>query len=201
MLNCPACGASAPVNLKFTKLMVCEHCKTTLFIEDEAVKHAGKKAALIDTPSIFSIGRRYRYRTMYFEPMGRIQFEYGDGTGVWDEWWVMDDSGTGKWISIDEGDIAIETPVEHTEELPECILLKPGQELKLLGQTLTVTEVNKASCLSVEGRLPEVIFAGEKHQYAHCSAPGGILFTIECSEDTRQLYKGSWIDPFDIEQL
>ena len=181
--------------------MICEHCKTTLFIEDEAVKHAGEKAALIDTPSIFSIGRRYRYRNMHFEPIGRIQFEYDDGTGVWDEWWVLTDGGVGKWISIDEGDIAIETPVEHDERLPKCSRLQLGQEIKLLKQTLTITEVDKAKCLSVEGRLPEIISPGEEHYYAHCSAPGGILFTIECSEDDRQLYKGSWIDPFDIEPL
>lgn len=201
MLNCPACGAESHKDLRYTKLMVCEYCHTTLFIEDEAVKHAGEKSVIVDTPSIFTLGRQYRYRGMTFEPIGRVQFDYGDGNGYWDEWWVQTGRGKGKWISVDEGDIAIETLVEEPVKLPACRDLKIDQSLTLFNQSLLVTETGKATCVALDGRLPEVITPGEVHHYVHLSGRRAALFTLECCGIEKQLFKGSWVDPFDIEVL
>ncbi len=199
MFNCPACGAQTPDNLDFTKLMVCEHCSNILFIEDEAVKNAGLRSAQVDAPSIFTLGRHYRYRNMNFETIGRLQFDYGDG--LWEEWWVMTDAGDGKWISVDEGDIAIESALENIKDLPGCKYLKPGEKINLLKQNLLVTEVDSAECIAVSGQLPERIMPGEKHDYVHLSGKHNILYTLECFEGQKKLYKGVWIDAFDIEPL
>ena len=122
------CGSAVPVKLRRAALVVCEYCNTSLFLENEAVKQAGVKSVLADMPSIFEIGTRYRYRTWTFEMLGRVRFDYGDG--IWDEWWAVLDSGGGRWISVDEGDIAIETPVELDEHLPDFSRTQVGQHVR-----------------------------------------------------------------------
>jgi len=195
-LNCPVCGAQAPSRLQYAKLIVCEHCQTSLFLEDDVVKNIGEKSALTEVPSILEMGRRFQYRTWTFEPYGRIRFDYGDG--FWDEWWVVLDNGNGRWISIDEGEIAIESPLELQAPLPGYDSLTIGQEISLGGQTLRVTERNAATCVGLQGELPEVISPGETHHYVHLSGPKGLLLTLEFHDDTHSLYKGLWIDPFDL---
>lgn len=197
--NCPVCGAPAPDQLQFAKLLVCSSCKTSLFLEDNAVKHAGVKSVVIDQPSIFSVGQTYRYRSWEFYTLGRIQFDYGGG--YWDEWWVKNQNGKGMWVSVDEGDIAIESPMTVKNPIPECESLEVGQSIDLDGLQLLVTEKNNCECIALEGQLPEVIFPGDEHQYVHLSASKGVLYTIECFGEESLLFKGSWIDPFDIKPL
>lgn len=196
MINCPVCGAQAPVNFRFTKLTVCTHCKTSLFLEDNAVKYVGKKSAIVETPSLFTLGHRYRYREHVLEAIGRIQFSYGKG--YWDEWWMLSATGDGCWVSVDEGDIAFETKIESAKRVPDCTAVKVGDQIRLNGKLLHVTELNKSICIGIEGSLPEVIFPGEEHDYVECLGSKGLLYTIECFEGQKQLYKGSWIDPFEI---
>jgi len=196
MINCPVCGAEAPVNFRFTKLMACPHCKTLLFLEDDAVKHVGSKSSIVETPSLFSLGHRYRYREHILEAIGRIQFSYG--RGYWDEWWMLTGTGAGVWVSVDEGDYAFESQVTIKTPLPDCERLDIGERLQVENNNLRVSEINQASCIGIEGSLPEVIFPGEKHHYVECSGVRGLLYTLECFEGQQQLYKGSWIDPFDI---
>ena len=198
-LNCPVCGAKAPSRLQHAKLIVCEHCQTSLFLEDEVVKHIGEKSVLTDVPSIIEMGRRFQYRNWTFEPYGRIRFDYGDG--FWDEWWVVLDNGNGRWVSVDEGEIAIESPVEFNETPPDYDTLTIGSEITLTSQSLRVTERNVATCIGVQGELPEVIAPGETHQYVHLSGPRGLLLTLEFHDDSFSLYKGLWIDPFDLRVL
>ena len=45
-LNCPNCGAAVPHNLKYAKLASCPSCQVALFLEEDAVKHAGERNAL-----------------------------------------------------------------------------------------------------------------------------------------------------------
>ncbi|MDH5324262.1 MAG: DUF4178 domain-containing protein [Gammaproteobacteria bacterium] len=198
-LNCPVCGAPAPEQMQFAKLLVCSSCKTSLFLEDNAVKHAGVKSVVIEQPSLFSVGQTYRYRSMTFETYGRVQFDYGGG--YWDEWWVVNSRGVGMWVSVDEGDIAIESPMTLKSPVPSCDSLEVGASINLDAQNLLVTEKNSCKCVALEGQLPEVIFPGDEHDYAHLSGHNGVLFTLECFGDDSLLFKGSWIDPFDIKPL
>lgn len=44
-----------------------------------------------------------------FLPFGHARFSYG--RGWWDEFWCIDPEGTGRWLSADEGDYALESPL------------------------------------------------------------------------------------------
>ena len=197
--NCPVCGAEVPSRLQYAKMVVCAYCQTSLFVEDQAVKQAGVKSTLTEIPSILELGRRFQYRNWTFEPYGRIRFDYGDGE--WDEWWVILDSGAGKWISVDEGDIAVEGKLELKESPPEFASLEVGSTIGLLNQQLKVTEKNSATCAGLEGELPEVIFPGDTHDYVHLSGPRGLILTVEYFEGKVEASKGVWIDPFDLKPM
>lgn len=128
--------------------------------------------------------------------MGQIRFDYGDG--FWEEWWVALDSGANKWISIDEGDIAVEAPLEIKSGVPAFDSLRIGANIRIAGQQLTVTEKNRAKCVGMAGELPEVVFPGDAHDYIHFSGPRGLLITGEYFQDQVEFFKGIWIDPFDL---
>lgn len=198
-LNCPSCGGAVPSRLKYAKLLVCPQCQTSLFLEDEVVKNAGERSVLAEVPSIFEMGRRYRYRNWTLETYGRARFDYG--LGFWDEWWVVLDNGQGRWISIDEGDMAVESPLELGPAPPRYETLDIGDTFTLAQTQVQVTEKNEARCIGLEGELPEVLIPGDKHRYVHLSAPGGVILTLEFFESTFALHKGVWIDPFDVHPI
>jgi ribosomal protein S27AE len=196
--NCPSCGAATPPLLRHSKLAVCGYCNSTLFIEDEQVAGAGEKSILADIPSILSFGHKFHLGNWIFEPVGRIRYEYGDSEGVWDEWWVQLTSGKMNWISNDEGEYINETEVKLEGDAPPFEAFKIGAAATMFGEKLRVTEINEATCIGVEGQLPEVIRKGDKHRYAHLEGPKGLMVTAEYEEDVATFYKGVWLDPFEI---
>lgn len=198
-LECPSCGASVSVRIRFVKLAVCEHCGSMLFLRDDAVIHVGRKSMLTDIPSIFKVGGHYKYRNTRFEAVGRIQFDYGNG--LWDEWWMVSNSNEGKWISVDEGDIVMEVPFELRGEFSDFSEIHIDQKLKLDGRTLTVTEKDRATCIGMQGQLPEPMFPGKTHHYIHLGGAKGLHYTLEYYNGQIKAFKGVWIDPYDVVTL
>lgn len=198
-LNCPSCGSAVPHALRYAKLVVCPACQTSLFLEDEAVRQAGERAALAAAPSLFARGVPFSYRGATYVPHGRIRFDYG--RGYWDEWWVESSTGEAGWMSVDEGDIAFEEPLQLSGAAPAFERLSLGAKLSLGEDEVTVTEKNEATCLGAEGELPEIIAPGDRHGYVHLSGPQGLLITLEYAGDETLAFRGRWIDPFEVESL
>lgn len=198
-LNCPSCGAQVPHNLKYAKLVVCPSCSAGLFLEDDAVRGAGERAALSVEPSLFQLGVPFEWRNGTYVPHGRIRFDYG--RGFWDEWWVGSNAGEAVWMSVDEGDIAIESPLTLNGAAPAFESLQTGNTVKMGDTSLIVTERNSATCIGFEGELPEIIAPGDQHDYVHLSGPGGLLYTIEYADGETEVFKGQWIDPFEVKTL
>ena len=204
--NCPSCGAAAPPLLKHSKLAVCSFCNSTLFVDDAQVQSAGEKSVLTEIPSILCMGRRFQIGKWMFEPIGRIRYEYGDahsaGSGYWDEWWVLLSDGKTRWISNDEGEYVVENSVALQGDPPLYEKYQIGKDITLFGQKLRVTELNKATCIGIEGQLPEIIKAGDTHRYAHLEGARGVLITAEYDDDDAvTFHKGLWIDSFEIKAL
>jgi ribosomal protein S27AE len=198
--NCPSCGAAAPKLIKHAKLAVCAYCHSTLFIEDEQVASAGEKSVLTEIPSILSLGQQFYLGHWSGQPVGRIRYEYGDSEGYWDEWWVQLADGKMQWISNDEGEYVIENEVKLDEEPPAFNTFIVGERIGLFDQMLRITEVNMATCIGLEGQLPEVVQVGDSHRYAHLEGAQGLLITAEYEDDdASEFFKGIWIDPFEIQ--
>jgi DNA-directed RNA polymerase subunit RPC12/RpoP len=194
--SCPNCGAELEVRLRSTRLIACSYCDSSVFLEDDAVRLAGKQGVMADYPSLIRMRENYRYRGWQFMAVGRARFDYGQG--FWDEWWVMGGGGEGRWLSVDEGDFALEEPVE-LEWTPSPFELAPGRAITIAGEDLVVTEQGRATCLAVEGELPELLEVGDSYSYFHLSGPGGRLYTLEVDRGRAAVHRGHWLDPFEIE--
>jgi len=196
-LICPQCGYRIERKVGTSALIVCPACNSSLFLENEAVRNAGKMAMLVKEPTLLSLRKTFSYRGWRFTPLGRVRYDYGDG--FWDEWWVVSDNGGTNWMSVDEGDVSIESQVKDikTKYLP-FEELKIGTQLRVGGQLLTITEKNSCVCVGAEGELPFRPSSGETFNFVDLLGPKGAMFTIEYYPDTIECYKGTWVDPFDI---
>jgi ribosomal protein S27AE len=195
-VNCPQCGNALPLQFRHTKLVVCSHCDSTLFLEDEAVKLMGERSVLPQAPSLLKLGEPFRYRNVDFLPVGVIRYRHK--IGYWEEWWAMDNAGKGFWVSIDEGDFAFESPISLKAKPPQWTNLSIGSTLQINGEKWQVTEINTGICEGFSGELPEIIHVGEKVPFVHLSQSGGKLLTLEYMGNEVKAYKGQWVDPFDI---
>ena len=196
-LNCPQCGSALPLTFSFAKLAVCEQCDSTIFLEDDSVRLAGKSAVLTKLPSLIQLKQPFSYRHTHYVPVGYIRYRYD--YGYWDEWWVLDSSGQGVWMSVDEGDFAFEHPEKISEKLPDFQLMRTEQTTTIRGKEWKITERGHAVCEGFQGELPEIIEQGETFDYVHLSGPQKELMTLEYFDaDEIYAYRGKWVDPFDI---
>jgi len=193
--DCPNCGAELSTRLRSTKLVACDYCDSNVFLEDDAVRLAGKQGVMAEHPSILRLHQSFTYRAWDFMPIGVARFDYGQG--FWDEWWVLGGDGEGRWISVDEGDFALEEPIE-IDKTPSAFELVPGRAIQLEGHDLYVTEKGKATCVAIKGELPEALSVGDSYTYFHLSGEGGLLYTLEIDRGRAAGHRGRWIDPFDI---
>lgn len=202
-INCPSCAGEVQIKIKHCKLISCDYCGSPLLLEDNSVKNIGEQSSLTEVPSILKLGHSFQYRKERFTPYGRIQYDYGDG--IWEEWWVITKKQNGLWVSIDEGDIAIQTLFEASQTtqatLSELKSLKIGAKIFIDGYNYKVTEKNSARCTGIEGQLPKVVLAGDLMDYVDLSSPKGSILTVEYDKNGMHLYKGSWIDPFELKKL
>lgn len=196
-LNCPQCGGELPLAFRFTKLIVCEQCDSTIFLEDDGVRLAGTQSTLADLPSLIQLKTPFSYDNTSYLPVGHIRYSYDHG--FWDEWWLLDNSGEGKWMSVDEGDFAFEVPHKLQGSIPRLNQLHLDQTLGIMGKDWKVTELGRATCEGFRGELPEVIEIGEQFDYVHLSAKDAALMTLEyISPHQINAYLGKWVDPFEI---
>lgn len=195
--NCPQCGSALPQHFRHSKLAVCEHCHSTIFLEDEAVRLAGQASVLAEMPSLLQMGVPFTYQQQTYTPMGLVRYRYQGG--FWDEWWVMDKAGEGRWVSVDEGDFAFETPLHWQVPFPDIRTVQVGQTVQHVTQTWQVTEKNLCHCEGVRGELPEAILPNERMGYLHLSGAHAALVTLEYPFNAApRAYQGQWIDPFEI---
>ncbi|MGI9511052.1 MAG: DUF4178 domain-containing protein [Geminicoccaceae bacterium] len=195
---CPNCGAELEARLRTTKLVACNYCDSNVLLEDDAVRLAGKQGVMADYPSLIQMHGNYRYRDWKFMAVGRARFDYGQG--FWDEWWVTSGDGEGRWLSVDEGDFALEETVD-IEKTPSPFELTPGSRIEIGDESLLVTEQGRALCVGVQGELPEVLEVGDSYSYFHLSGAGGRLYTLEIDRGRAAFHRGHWLDPFEIEAL
>ncbi len=198
--NCPQCGSALPQQFRYSKLAVCAHCHSTIFLEDQAVRLAGKASVLAEMPSLLQLQLPFRYQEKTYTPVGQVRYRYQGG--YWDEWWVIDSAGRGHWVSVDEGDFAFEILMEWQAPFPDIRTLQVGQTLVQQSVTWHITEKQLCQCEGVAGELPEPILPGERMGYVHLSGEHGALITLEYPfQGEACAYRGQWVDPFEIQVM
>lgn len=195
--NCPNCGGELSRKVAHSKMVACPYCESTVLLEDEVVKLAGKGGVMAEEPSLFVLGRTVEYEGESYMPIGQARFAYS--SGWWDEFWALDGKGDGVWISVDEGEIAIEENHETSENLNES-KLKLGARVSFEDEMFRVTEVDKGTCEALRGEFPEEMVVGDTFKYYHLSGPRGRLVTLEFEDGEMFVTEGQWIDPYEIRQ-
>jgi len=193
--RCPQCGDLLSVYFHYTKLIQCESCKSTIFLEDDAVRLAGKQSVLSEEPSLIALHQPFSYKQTTYLPIGKIRYSYG--RGFWEEWWLKSEHGDAYWLSVDEGDMVLEQEVaEHTMAM---VFDDLGIGMRL--DRWIVTEMGSAICEGFEGSLPKEIAIGSRYDYAHLDGKGATLRTLEFTPQGLEVYEGQWIDLFEIKKV
>ncbi len=195
--NCPNCGGQLSRKVAHSKMVTCPYCESTVLLEDETVKLAGVGGVMADEPSLFVLGRAVEYQGESYMPIGQARFSYS--SGWWDEIWALDGHGNGVWISVDEGDIAIERNHETDLKIDER-KLKLGARIEFEGEIFRVTEVDRGKCEALRGEFPEEMAVGDTYTYYHLSGARGSLITLEFEDGEMYVTEGQWIDPYEIRQ-
>ena len=195
--HCENCGAALPRRFAHSRMIACLNCGSTSVLKDEAFRLAGSGGVMQDAPSLVTLGVEIRAGAHHVTPVGHARFDYG--RGWWDEYWCLQGRGdsTGCWLSVDEGDYALEWPVAE-DRWPRARNLSLGQGVTLGDRKFTVTEAENAKCIAVRGEFPEELAVGETHLYYDLSAPGAALATYEVWDGGRGWTSGFWIDPWDV---
>lgn len=192
--NCLKCGADLGPGFGWARMVNCGHCGTAHILRDAVFALAGSAGVLHDAPGLVRLSQPLLTPRGTFRPLGVVRFSYG--RGLWDEFWALDETGTGLWISVDEGDIVLQRPVSGPD-LPKAPP-EPGAAIACQGQTWTVTEAESARCIGFRGQLPEAFALDAVFAFVNASCGDGRLLSGEFQDGAAAWFVGPWLDPFDI---
>lgn len=196
---CSNCGASLHANLESSKLVDCEYCDTTQFIEDDGVRSLGARGVMLNAPALIEVGQQFYITGVSYLALGMVRYDYGAGT--WDEFYCFSKNKP-YWVSIDEGDVAVEQhlDVTHLNKITELFTNKkfPPKTFKFKDELFSLEEYNQAKCVAIRGELPEVVTVGDTHHFYDYGNSLGQIITYETQDNEQSVYYGYWCDPFDI---
>ncbi|MDF1564072.1 MAG: DUF4178 domain-containing protein [Deltaproteobacteria bacterium] len=164
--TCPQCGAQLETS-GAVQVVVCEYCNAYSLVYQGELSLAGKVAPLAELPSRLEVGRTGQLLGRPFTALGRVRYDYEDGT--WDEWSLFFEDGSLGWLQDDEGELTF---------FSERVQLGPPGELGLdlgsvgLGATVSVegrpvfvSELGEASLIGGQGQITSYLSVGEHFDY------------------------------------
>lgn len=173
---------------------MCDFCRSTLLRSGEDLQNLGRMADLLEDTSLIQIGSEGRFRNRHFRVIGRIQLAYE--AGVWNEWHILFDDAKSAWLSEAGGEFIVSARVTVKEPLPSFETLTPEMSVILDGQHFTVTDLERARCISGQGELPFRVAAGYEVNTADLRSDTRFV-TLDYSETPPLVFVGqpvSWAD-------
>ena len=195
-LDCPNCGDTVPRAIHHTVMVTCPSCATTLYLDGNRLAKAGRSGDMHDSPMLFGLGDSVRLGRTMATLHGHARFSYG--RGWWDEFWITNGSGRGGWLSVDEGDIVLQFPLDRSRIPTRIGRARIGQMIRMDGQAWTVTELNDAECVALRGSFGEALTVGETYRFLNADGEDGSLLSAELWDGGEAWFLGDWFDPFAI---
>jgi len=187
--NCPNCGAKITFRWSASVQTVCEYCKSILVRTDVDLQKVGQVADLPPNSSPIQIGTEGVYGAQSFVAIGRIIYEYDQGT--WNEWHLMINNGTSGWLSDAQDEYAVTFAAPGRKLPAECRI---GQQYAWDKETYTVSTVTKAHYRGVEGELPFQYWDKSDVIFVDLLSDNGKFATIDYSDETPALYLGEAVE-------
>ena len=194
--NCPNCGAKIVFRWSSSVQTVCEFCKSILVRTDVDLKKVGQVADLPPNSSPIQIGTEGVYQHQGFVAIGRIIYEYNQGT--WNEWHIVRNNGSA-WLSDAQDEYAV-TFAAPGRKLPAASEVQVGQRFSWDNETYAVSTITQAHYKGVEGELPFQYWDKEDVVFVDLMTSGGKFATIDYSDETPVLYLGEAVE-FDALKL
>ena len=196
--DCPNCGA--PIRFQWSAAVqtTCSYCRSVLVRHDVALERVGEVADLPLTPSPIQLGTMGRYRGRGFTAIGRIV--YGWERGSWNEWHLLMDDGSSRWLADAQLDFAISALARTTASLPDARRVKPGQSFEWEGTSYRITTITRARYRGVEGELPFEYWDKDEIALVDFVSAEGRFGTVDWSETPALLFLGEFVD-FDALEL
>lgn len=186
--NCPSCGAKIVFRWSSSVQTVCEYCKSILVRTDVDLKKVGQVADLPPNPSPIQIGTEGVYNHHPFVAVGRIIYEYDQGT--WNEWHLVLNNGSA-WLS-DAQDNYVVTFAAPGRKVPPAA--EVGQQYIWDDEAYSVSTITKAHYRGVEGELPFEYWDKEDVIFIDLMTERGKFATIDYSDETPALYLGGSVE-------
>ena len=189
-INCPQCGAEIAVIESNSKISVCNHCSSTLFIENSTSFTASittnTKANLIQ------VNKRFSIRSKNYIPLNFIQYQYEQGIRT--EWHVIDENKNMFWLTQDDENYSLVAEVNNKEFQKWHIvntlnwdILAPNFQTKINHKDWLVTE-----------RRVLYSFKNTPLKYSYLTGDDASLLILIFDHQYINCRSGFWLDPFEI---
>ncbi len=169
--KCPSCGATNTVTNPGILMRICDFCRTAMYWDKESVLRAGRQSMDLPPSTRFRVGASGKLKGSSFRVLGRLSYAHENGT--WNEWFIEMQDGQIMWLTEDEGELFLESPVSLGTTIPPFEGLEVGMQIPLDDKVGIVEELGNARCLGGEGQIPFEIEVGETYPYADGSTLDG----------------------------
>jgi hypothetical protein len=156
---CPNCGAEVAFRSPALPVRICDHCRSMIVRNGDALNALGKAAVLPFDVSPIMIGTRGRFEDRPFDVIGRVRWGWTDGS--WNEWLLLFGDGSNAWLGEAMGQYMLlrEWPLANVQsqmihKLADGKNVAVGTACEFEGRQLTVVDARKATCIAAEGELP-----------------------------------------------
>ncbi len=196
MGSCPNC--SAPIAFRWSSAVqtVCGSCRSVVVRHDVDLKAIGEVSDLRPDSSPIQIGTRGTFDGTSFTVVGRIAYDYDDGS--WNEWHLVFADQSSGWLSDAQAEYAVSRLTAHTSELPLPDKVIVGTSLGLGGQAFVVTTRTRARYRGVDGELPFEYWGKGEIQFVDLRASGGRFATIDYTEAPPLVFTGRFVEYDDL---
>jgi hypothetical protein len=162
---------------------------------DVDLQKVGQVADLPPDSSPIQIGTEGAYNHKAFVAIGRIIYEYEQGS--WNEWHLMMNDGTSGWLSDAQDEYAVSFAAPG-RKMPEAGQCRVGQHFSWDSQEYAVTTITNAHYRGLQGELPFQYWDKEDVLFVDLRSETGKFATLDYSDQTPALYLGEMVEFEDL---
>jgi hypothetical protein len=194
--NCPSCGA--PIQFRWSSAVqtVCEYCKSVLVRHDVDLEKVGQVATIPEDASPIQLGTEGIYRNKSFQIIGRIVYEYEQGS--WNEWHLIFNDGTSGWLADAQLEYAVSFWTAPPGPLPHEHQISRDERFQWHGAIYQVTSITRAHYVGVEGELPFEYWDKQDLTFVDLRSQDARFATIDYSENPPLLFIGEAVEYDDL---